>query len=118
MRHLDDCFRIASEFFYDARDRADAEPVIQAAQILCSETQPGDEHRLRQSKEGRVTAKPRRKEFVRRLLQDDRKRFFGGGEGEQHEKVRPISPPLTRPGNTLMYAIRYVSVTGALHDLP
>ena len=67
MRHLDDCLGIASEFFHDARDRAEAKPVIQAAQILCSETQPGDEHRLRQSIEGGVTPKPRRKEFVRRF---------------------------------------------------
>jgi hypothetical protein len=60
MRHLDDCLGIAPQFFYYARERTQAELFVKAAQILGSKAQPGDEHWLRQSIEGRVTAKPRR----------------------------------------------------------
>src|SRR5208282_1113615 len=91
VRHLEDGTGIASEFFDDPRDLAEAEPAIKAAQILRFQAQRGREHRLRDPVEGHVTTKPRRKELVSRRLQNDGERPVSDNEARRHWKAASSS---------------------------
>src|SRR5208283_790633 len=73
-------------------DLTEPNPAIEYPQPAYIESEPGNEHRLRDAVEGRVTVQPGRKQLVRHRPENDREGLVGANLLCRHGKATSSSP--------------------------